>query len=232
MTPIHRYHNDDKVMVAVDCIIFGFDQEGLKLLLIKRGFESEKGKWSLMGGFLKKEESLDQAANRVLKKLTGLENIYMEQLQAYSKVDRDPVERTISVSYFALINKEEHDEELIKEYEAQWFTLKDYPKPIFDHSIMIRRALGRLRRKAVTYPLGFELLPEKFTMRQLQDLYECILGQILDKRNFINKVNSLDILIKLDEKDKSTSKKGAFLYKFDEEKYNERKEEGFNLKIV
>lgn len=232
MTPIHHYKIDDKVMVAVDCIIFGFDHEGLKILLIKRGFEPEKGKWSLMGGFLKKEENLDQAANRVLKKLTGLENIYLEQLSAYSKVDRDPVERTISVSYFALINKEEHDLELIKEYDAQWFTLNDYPCPIFDHPRMIKRALARLRRKALTYPLGFELLPEKFTMRQLQDLYECILNQKLDKRNFINKVNSLKILIKLDEKDKSTSKKGAYLYKFDVDKYNKKSEEGFSLKIA
>lgn len=231
MSATHHYRSDDKVMVAVDCIIFGFDKDGLKILLIKRAFEPEKGKWSLMGGFLKKEENLDQAANRVLKKLTGLENIYLEQLSSYSKIDRDPVERTISVSYFALINKEEHDLELTKEYDAQWFTLNDYPNPIFDHSQMIVRALARLRRKAMTYPLGFELLPEKFTMRQLQNLYECILDQKLDKRNFINKVNSLGILIKLDEKDKSTSKKGAFLYKFDEDKYKQRSEEGFSLKI-
>jgi len=232
MTPIHHYHNDDKVMVAVDCIIFGFDSEGLKILLIKRGFEPEKGKWSLMGGFLKKEENLDQAADRVLKKLTGISNIYMEQLRSYSKVDRDPVERTISVSYFALINKDDHDIDLTKEYDAQWFNLKELPQTIFDHPEMIERALNVLRRKAVTYPLGFELLPEKFTMRQLQDLYECILGQELDKRNFINKVNSLDILIKLNEKDKSTSKKGAFLYKFDVEKYQAKSHEGFSLKIA
>lgn len=230
MTSNHHYKVEDKVMVAVDCIIFGFDKEGLKILLIKRGFEPEKGKWSLLGGFLKKEENLDNAANRVLKKLTGLENIYLEQLSAYSKIDRDPVERTISISYFALINKEEHDFELTKEYHAQWFTLDNYPRPIFDHPKMIKKALARLRRKAVTYPLGFELLPEKFTMRQLQNLYECILDQKLDKRNFINKVNSLNVLVKLDEKDKSTSKKGAFLYKFDEKKYKLKTKENFNLK--
>ncbi len=184
-----------------------------------------------MGGFLKQNESLDEAAVRVLNKLTGLENVYLEQIQAYSEVDRDPVERTISVSYFALINKEEHDFELTRKYDAHWFNFDNLPTTIFDHPKMIRRALRRLRRKAITYPLGFELLPEKFTMKQLQNLYECILNQKLDKRNFINKVNFLNILIKLDEKDKSTSKKGAFLYKFDETQYKKKSREGYNLKI-
>lgn len=232
MPMLDQYKNEDKVIIAVDCIIFGFDSNGLQILLVKRGFEPEKGKWSLIGGFLKKEENLDEAAARVLQKLTGIDNIYMEQLRTYSKIDRDPVERTLSVSYFALIDKKKNSDKITNEFNAQWFNLYDAPVTIFDHPIMIDRALKVLRRKAVSFPLGFELLPEKFTMRQLQDLYECILGQELDKRNFINKVNSLGILIKLDEKDRSTSKKGAFLYKFDENKYKKQAQEGFHLKIA
>ncbi|ASV32524.1 DNA mismatch repair protein MutT [Maribacter cobaltidurans] len=226
-----NYDNEDKVLLAVDCIIFGFDREELKILLVKRNFEPEKGKWSLIGGFLKKEENLDIAAVRVLHHLTGLHDIYMEQLYIYSKVDRDPADRTLSVSYYALIDIAKHDKELIKQNSAQWFPLKDAPTLIFDHNEMVDRAIARLKRRALSKPIGFELLPEKFTMRQLQKLYEAILGKKLDKRNFISKFNSFHILIKLDEKDMSSSKKGAFLFKFDEEKYKRKVEDGFNFKI-
>ena len=231
MSLIRHYNSEDKVLVAVDSVIFGFDREGLKILLIKRDFEPQKGAWSLMGGFLKKNETLDQAANRVLHELTGLDNIYMEQVSSYSALGRDPVERTISVAFFALINIAQHDFKLNKAHDAQWFQLSQAPTPIFDHQQMIAEALERLKRKALTNPIGFELLPEKFTMRQLQDLYESILNEKLDKRNFINKINALEILIRLKEKDKTTSKKGAFLYKFDEEKYNQKIDEGFNFKL-
>ncbi len=226
-----NYDNEDKVLLAVDCIIFGFDREELKILLVKRNFEPEKGKWSLIGGFLKKEENLDIAAVRVLHHLTGLHDIYMEQLYIYSKVDRDPADRTLSVSYYALIDIAKHDKELIKQNSAQWFPLKDAPPLIFDHNEMVDRAIARLKRRALSKPIGFELLPEKFTMRQLQKLYEAILGKKLDKRNFISKFNSFKILIKLDEKDMSSSKKGAFLFKFDEEKYKRKVEDGFSFKI-
>jgi 8-oxo-dGTP diphosphatase len=231
MTQLQRYSKEDKVLVAVDCIIFGFDEEGLKILLIRRGFEPKKGAWSLMGGFLKRKETLNDSATRVLKKLTGLEDVYMEQLYSYSEVDRDPEERTISVSFFALINIAQYDMKLNKENDAQWFKLSDAPKPIFDHQQMIDQALLILKRKALSNPIGFELLPEKFRMRQLQHLYESILDQKLDKRNFISKINAMEVLIRLEEKDKSTSKKGAYLYKFDEEKYHQKKEGGFSFKI-
>lgn len=228
---MHNYNSEDKVLLAVDCIIFGFDEEDLKILLIKRDFQPEKGKWSLMGGFLKRNEDLDQAANRILLHLTGINNVYLEQLYNFSKVDRDPVERTLSVAYFALINIEEHSKELTANYSAQWFSLSDIPPLIFDHPQMVEHAIRRLRYRTSTKPLGFELLPEKFTMRQLQKLYEAILDEELDKRNFINKINGMDILIKLDEKDKSSSRKGSFLYKFDEEKYNLKIKNGFSFKI-
>ena len=231
MSHLRHYNSKDKVLVAVDSVIFGFVNKVLQILLIKRDFEPQEGSWSLIGGFLRHKKTLDQAANRVLNELTGLDDIYMEQLFSYSAVDRDPVDRTISVAFFALINIEQYDFKLNKEHHAHWFGLSEAPTPIFDHQKMIIHSLARLKSKALTNPIGFELLPEKFTMRQLQDLYESIFNQKLDKRNFINKINALDILIRLEEKDKSTSKKGAYLYRFDEEKYNLKKEEGFNFKL-
>lgn len=227
----NQYNNEDKVLVAVDCIIFGFDDEGLKLLLIKRDLEPEKGKWSLMGGFLKENETLGDAANRVLFKLTGLKNVYMEQLNTFSKVDRDPVERTISVAYYALINIGDHDKQLTEKYSARWFSYNKMPQLIFDHNKMVNLAVQRLRYKASVQPVGFELLPEKFTMKQLQELYEAILDQPLDKRNFTKKINSLNVLVKLDEKDTESSRKGSFLYKFSRERFEKMTSDGNTFKV-
>ncbi|MFW0737436.1 MULTISPECIES: NUDIX hydrolase [unclassified Flavobacterium] len=228
---LNSYSAADKVLLAVDCIIFGFDREGLKILLIKRGFEPEKGKWSLMGGLLKQDEVLDNAAIRVLNTYTGLHDVYMEQLYAYSDIDRDPAERTISVSYYALINIENHNAELIKNYHAQWFSVADAPSLIFDHNEMVEQAIRILRYKTSIKPIGFELLPEKFTMRQLLELYEAILSKELDKRNFISKINSMEILNKLDEKDMQSSRKGSYLYTFNKEKYEEKLRNNFVLNL-
>lgn len=228
---IKSYNTENKVLLAVDCIIFGFDNEDLKILLIKRDFEPEKGKWSLIGGFLKVNETLDDAASRILYRLTGVRNIYMEQFYAFSEVDRDPVDRTVSVSYYALINIENHNKELIANYNAKWFSVSKAPKLIFDHNEMLAKAIRRLKRRTSIKPIGFELLPEKFTMRQLQKLYEAILNKELDKRNFINKINSLDILIKLNEKDMTSSTKGSYLYIFDQKKYDEKQINNFYLKL-
>lgn len=228
---LNSYSTADKVLLAVDCIIFGFDSEGLKILLIKRDFEPEKGKLSLIGGFLKKEEVLNSAAIRILNSYTGLQDIYMEQLYAFSEVNRDPVERTISVAYYALINIENHNEELIQNYQAQWYSVSNMPKLIFDHDKMVVHAIRRLRYRTSIKPIGFELLPEKFTMLQLQKLYESILSKELDKRNFISKINSLDILIKLEEKDMLSSRKGSYLYTFDKDKYEEKLLNDFVLNL-
>ncbi|RAV29283.1 NUDIX hydrolase [Sinomicrobium soli] len=227
----YNYNQEDKALVAVDCIIFGFDEDDLKLLLIKRGFEPEMGKWSLMGGFLKKNETLDEAANRVLQTLTGLDEVYMEQLYGFSKIDRDPVERTISVAYYALININDHNPKLLDQHSAQWFSIGDIPPLIFDHHEMLNKALRRLRRRTSTNPVGFELLPKKFTMRQLQKLYEVILDEELDKRNFQKKIKQLDVLVKLKEKDMTSSRKGSFLYEFDKEKYEKKVSDGFTFKM-
>lgn len=228
---VKGYIPQDKVFLAVDCIIFGFDDEDLKVLLIKRDFEPAKGEWSLMGGFLKKNETLDESASRILKTLTGMNDIYMEQLFSFSEVDRDPFERTISTSYYAIINIQNHNEELIENYNAKWFSFSKVPNLIFDHNKMLDKAIKRLRRRTSINPIGFELLPEKFTMRQLQKLYEAILDKKLDKRNFINKINSMDILIKLNEKDKTSSTKGSYLFMFDREKYDEKQVNDFYLKL-
>ena len=228
---LNTYSSADKVLLAVDCIIFGFDDEGLKILLIKRDFEPEKGKLSLIGGFLKKDEVLNSAALRILNRYTGLQDIYMEQLYAFSEIDRDPVERTISVAYYALINIENHNEELIQNYHAKWYSVSSIPKLIFDHDKMVTHAIRRLRYRTSIKPIGFELLPEKFTMLQLQRLYEAILSKELDKRNFISKINSLDILIKLEDKDMQSSRKGSYLYTFDKDKYEEKLLNDFVLNL-
>ena len=216
-----RYDNIERFPVALDGIIFGFDRKNLKLLLIKRDFEPEKGNWSLMGGFLESDESLDDAASRILTKLTGLKNIYLEQLYGFGEIDRDPVERTISIAYYSLINIHDHNKELEKKYSARWFPIDDLPNLIFDHPKMVEAAKARLRYKAARQPVGFELLPEKFTLPELQQLYESIYETELDKRNFRRRILSMGVLIKTNEKQKGFSKKGAYLYKFDNEKFDE-----------
>ncbi len=183
------------------------------------------------GRFFEKNEVLDEAASRILFNLTGMNDIYMEQLYSFSEVDRDPVERTISTSYYTIINIEKYNEELTENFHAKWFSLSNVPHLIFDHDKMLDKAIKRLRRRTSINPIGFELLPEKFTMRQLQKLYEAILDKELDKRNFINKINSMDILIKLDEKDMTSSTKGSYLYKFDSDKYDKKKGNDFYLKL-
>jgi ADP-ribose pyrophosphatase YjhB (NUDIX family) len=208
------YIEHQKFYVAVDCIIFGFDNEQLKLLLIKRNFEPELGTWSLMGGFLNKGENLDDAAQRILKNLTGLSNVYLEQLHVYGDIDRDPGERVISVAYYALIRADNYSDEIGDKHNARWFELEEIPNLVFDHNQMVDRALRRLKRRTKTEAIGFELLPKKFTIPQLQKLYEAIHQENLDKRNFRKKILSFGVLKKLDEKDKEGSKKGAYLYEF------------------
>jgi len=222
-----HYAKSDKVLVAADCIIFGFDGKQLKVLLIKRGFDPHLGKWSLMGGFV--QESVDQAATRILQRLTGLKNIYMEQLHCFGEVHRDTAARVISVSYFALINIADYSAQLTHDYEAMWFPLREIPELIFDHTEMIALAHERLKQKIANHPIGFALLPEKFTLPQLQNLYEAIYESTLDRRNFSRKMLSLGIFHKLNEKEKLSSKKGAFLYVFDKEKYDRLAHEGMKF---
>jgi 8-oxo-dGTP diphosphatase len=216
---MRQYSGQHRMLQAVDCIIFGFDGFDIKLLLIQRGFEPQKNKWSLMGGFLESGESLDQAANRVLLRLTGLNGVYLEQLQTFSAPQRDPVERTVSTAYFALIDIHQYEKQLSHDYHAEWFFLRKRPRLIFDHDRMVSLAQEKLRYKAALHPILFELLPKKFTIPQLQSLYQDIYNTRLDNRNFSRKVLSTGLLIKQKEKDKSNSKKGAFYYKLDKSRY-------------
>lgn len=225
------FYNQDSFSVAVDCIVFGFDDSKLKLLVIKRDFEPEKNKWSLMGGFLRKEESLDEAAQRILKDLTGLSDVFLEQLYAYGEVNRDSVERIISVAYYALIKADGYISEIGEKHNAKWFDFEEVPELIFDHDIMVEKALRRLQRKSKSQPLGFELLPEKFTIPQIQNLYEAINQKEFDKRNFRKKILSMGVFQKLEEKEKESSKKGAFLYRFDKEKYDDLINDGYHFEL-
>jgi ADP-ribose pyrophosphatase YjhB (NUDIX family) len=214
------YQQHDRIHLAVDCIIFGFDSKDLKLLCIRRDFEPGKGEWSLMGGFVRREEGTDQAASRVLKELTGLGNIYLEQLQAYGEPERDPAGRVVSIAYYALINSVKFNKLITKDYQAQWFGLDQLPELIFDHRAMVDKALRRLRRRCKNEPVGFELLPAKFTLPQLLSLYEAIFHQEFDKRNFRKKILAAGVLKKLEEKDMKGSRKGAFLYRFQKDQYD------------
>ena len=228
----YSYDQHEHYYVALDCIIFGFDRKNLKLLLIKRNFEPKKGHWSLMGGFLEPDESIDEAASRILYNLTGLKDIYLEQLKGFGEVDRDPVDRTISIAYYALINIHDHDANLLPEYSAKWFPIDELPDLIFDHDEMVSLAKDRLQQKASSQPVGFELLPDTFTLPELQQLYEAIYETDLDKRNFRRRILSMDVLEKTDKKQKKYSKKGAYLYKFDEEKYSDQKNKNGGSKMM
>jgi len=213
------YNKQTKCLVALDSIIFGFDGENLKVLLVKRGIEETKETWSLMGGWLHENEGLNEAADRVLFEHTGLRDVYLEQLATFGNPHRDPVMRTVSVTYKALVNIEEYDQKLANKTTTKWFSLKTLPKLLFDHAEMVALAVERLKANASLYPIGFELLPDKFTLPQLQNLYEAIFETQFDKRNFTRKILSTNILIKMDEKQKGFSKKGAYYFTLNKEKY-------------
>jgi len=218
-------------LTAVDCIIFGFIESELKLLIIKRVMDPCKGLWSLMGGFVKPEENLDEAANRILYDLTGLKDLFMNQLHTYGEVNRDPGARVISTSYYSLIKIQDIDSDHEMISNACWWPISELPDLIFDHNAMVAKALETLRDEAHRKPIGFELLPPKFTLPQLQALYEAIYQQKFDKRNFRKSMLKMNLLDQLDEKDKVNSKKGAYLYRFNEEKYNELIRQGFFFNI-
>ncbi|MCW3806661.1 NUDIX hydrolase [Plebeiibacterium marinum] len=213
----NNYYSDFesiKRLISVDCVIFGYDDEQLKLLVFKRIIEPSKGKWSLLGGWVKNDESSEEAAHRVLHHLTGLKYIYQEQVETFSKPGRDPGGNVITVEYYALIKIDEFTNQLISDYGAKWFALKDLPSLIFDHDILVVKALDKLRLKASYELFGKHLLPEKFTILKLRKLYNEIYQKEFDPANFRKKVLSLNVLERLEEKDKTESRKGAYLYRF------------------
>lgn len=223
------YKKTSKLLVAVDCIIFGFDSKQLKLLLFKRKIAPFKDQWSLVGSFVKPDEDVTHAAARVLKESTGLENVFMENLGCYGGVDRDPGARVISIVYYSLIRLDESKEEDVTKYKAKWFNVDEIPDLILDHNQMVSNALTKLRKKTRYQPICFELLPKKFTIPQLKIFYDAIHQTTLDKRNFRKRILAMNILKKLDKKDKSTSRRGAYLYQFDKKKYEKMVAKGFNF---
>ena len=229
--PKDYYKENRKMYVAIDCIIFGFDSGNLKLLLFQRKVAPLSGEWSLIGSFVNLDEDVSAAAERVLEETTGLKNVFMEELKVYGAANRDPGYRCISVGQYALIRLNEYDKELVKEHGAAWYDVNDLPPLVLDHAQMVKDALAKLKQKARFQPLGFELLPEKFTIPQLQSVYEAIFQKELDTRNFRKKVFSHNVLVKLDEKDKTSSKRGAFLYKFDHKRYKRLIEKGNDFEV-
>ncbi|GAB3976185.1 NUDIX domain-containing protein [Spirosoma terrae] len=216
---LDQYRQQHPYLLALDSIIFGFDGDSLKILLVRRGVEETT--WSLMGGWLQPDEGLEQAAARILFDLTGLTNVYLEQLYAFGNPHRDPIVRTISVAYFSLIKIADYEAKISEAFQARWFSIYDLPPLLFDHGDMVDLAIKRLRYKAAQHPIGFELLPEKFTIPQLQKLYDAIYNTEFDKRNFSRKILSTNLLIKLDEKQRGFSKRGAYYYQVNNEKYRE-----------
>lgn len=215
------YEGYTKVLVSVDCIIFGFDEGKLKILIGRRKYNPGRGEWSLYGGFVAADEDVDEAAKRTLYELTGMRHIYMKQVGAFGKVDRDPGERVISIAYYALINVSEYDENLRLEHGLEWVDVDNIPQLYSDHNEMVSKAHKLMQDKLKTEPVGFRLLPRLFTLTQLQRLYEVVYGAELDKRNFRKRVKDMDFIEKTELIDKKSSKRGAYLYRFNRRIYDE-----------
>ncbi len=225
------YRSQEKILVAVDCIVFGFDGNEIKLLLFKRKVAPLIGEWSLVGSFCRKDMTLEDSAAEVLYESTGIKNVFFEELKTFSKVDRDSGGRVISVAFFSLIRIDDMTKEAVAQYDAAWFPINETPALILDHDKMVQLAIEKLKTKLRRRPVGFNLLPEKFTLPQIQTLYESIYQKAIDSRNFRKKLLSFNILTRTDEKDKSTSKKGAYLYRFNVEKFKEFEASGYHFEL-
>jgi 8-oxo-dGTP diphosphatase len=218
--------------LTVDCVVFGFDEGDLKILLIQRDLEPFAGKWALPGGFVRVEESLDEAALRELQEETGVSKVYLEQLYTFGEPKRDPRERVITAAYYALVKLSNHRIKAATDARnAAWFSICDMPRVAFDHEEIIETALRRLKGKVRYEPIGFELLPQKFTLTQLQHLYETILETTLDKRNFRKKILGMNLLIETDEIEQDVAHRAARLYRFHETKYRQLEKAGFNFEL-
>ncbi len=216
--------------VTTDCVIFGFDGTQLQVLLIERGIEPYKGKWAFPGGFLNMDESAEEGALRELQEETGLTGAYIEQFHTFTEPNRDPRERVITIAFYALVRIQE-----VKGGDdaarAKWFALDEVPQLAFDHDMILRTALARLRERIHFQPIGFELLPEKFTMKELQSLYEAILQVKFERRNFAKKMLHYDLVTQLEETTWPTAKREAYLFSFNKENYEEFKKKGFQLEF-
>ena len=231
MSKGHTYEYP-RAALTVDCVIFGLDDDGLKILLIRRAIEPFKGRWAIPGGFVVPGESVEAAARRELEEETGLKNVFLEQLYTFGEPDRDPREHVVSVAHYALVNLRDHKIEAATDAEeAAWFSTDDIPSLAFDHGTILEVAIERLRGKVCYQPIGFELLPKKFTLTQLQKLYETVLEQEVDKRNFRKKILKMEVLQELDEVETDVARRAARLYRFDERRYRKMQKEGFHFEL-
>jgi 8-oxo-dGTP diphosphatase len=218
--------------LTVDCVVFGVDADDLRVLLIQRGLAPFEGQWALPGGFVRIDETLEDAARRELEEETGLGKVFLEQLYTFGAADRDPRERVVSVAYYALVNLRDHHVHAATDArDAAWFGVNDVPRLAFDHADILQTALERLRGKLRYQPIGFELLPKRFTLTQLQNLYELVLERELDKRNFRKRVLAMDLLVETDELERDVAHRAARLYRFDESKYRRLAKAGFNFEL-
>lgn len=218
--------------VTVDCVVFGFDEGDLKVLLVRRDVDPFRGKWALPGGFVREEESLDEAARRELREETGIEKLYLEQLYTFGDIGRDPRGRVITVAYYALVKLAAYDVNAATDASsAAWFPVADVSRLAFDHEKILEVALARLKAKVRYQPIGFELLPVKFALSELQHLYEAILETPLDKRNFRKKILSTGLLVELDEIQQDVAHRAARLYRFDDRKYRQLARRGFDFQL-
>ncbi|EIJ39965.1 NUDIX hydrolase [Galbibacter orientalis] len=225
---------EEKVMnaITIDCAIFGFEQGKLEVLLIQHAEGISKGKWGLPGGWIKEDESIDNAAHRLLRELTGISDLYLEQLKAFGDPKRFPLGRVITIGYYALIKKEDYDVRAgFTASDAKWYKIDEIPNLIYDHNEILTYSLHHLRNRVRNAPIGFNLLPEKFTLLHLMQLYQEILGVELDKPNFRRKILKMKLLVDLKEKQQDVSHRAAKLYKFDPEIYNKLTEKGFNFEM-
>lgn len=221
------YNEHSKVYVSVDCIVFGFDEGELKVLIGKRQMDPGRGQWSVYGGFVGDTESVDEAAKRVLYELTGLKDLYMQQVGAFGSVDRDPGERVISIVYYSMINVKDYDDAQQSKHNVEWISIKELPEMYSDHQQMIKKARLLMQEKISSEPISFNLLPKLFTLTQLQRVYEAVQGEEVDKRNFRKRIKEMDFIEKTELIDKKSSKRGAFLYRFNKKAYKE--ESNFKL---
>lgn len=221
-----------RAALAVDCVVFGLDETDLKVLLIQRRIPPFQHAWALPGGFVRLDETVEDAARRELQEEAGVTDVFLEQLYTFSSLGRDPRERVVTVAHYALAKLSDHRIRAATDaMGVGWFSLDDLPKLAFDHSDIVTAAHERLRGKVRYAPVGFELLPPRFSLTQLQRLYEIILGTELDKRNFRKKILSMDLLVETDEYEQGVRHRAARLYRFDRRKYDRLAKQGFELSI-
>lgn len=218
--------------LSIDCVIFGFEQSRLEVLLTKRAVKPAKGHWALPGGFITKQERVEHAAERILYSTTGVRNIYLEEIAVFDDFHRYPKWRVFTIGHFALISPEHYAlSPGVDSMEVRWFGIHELPHLPFDHHDILLTALKKLQARVRYRPIGFELLPKNFTLPQLQRLYEVILNRHLDKRNFRKKLTAMNLLKKLNKKDPNSKRRAAYLYQFDRKRYNILKEKGFIFEL-